>query len=95
MLKITAEDSGFIVEVRVQPKGSSNRVAGLYDGALKLAVTAAPESGRANKAVISFLAKELGVKKYNVEIISGHSSRAKRIRISGCTETNIVALVGE
>ena len=46
-------------------------------------VTAAPESGKANDAVVSLLAKRLGVPKRSVQIVRGHKSRDKRIRIEG------------
>jgi len=92
MLDIKSVDDALLVEVRVQPKASSNRIAGLHGGALKLAVTAAPEGGKANKAVIELLAKRLDIKKRNLEIVSGHTSRTKTLKITNCDRQKIQAL---
>ena len=53
----------------------------LADGTIKIAVAAIPEKGKANSALINFLAKEFGVRKDQVEVISGASVRTKLIRI--------------
>ena len=71
-----------LIEVRVQPKASSNRIT-VVDGRIKVYVTAAPEKGRANKAVIEVLARELGVPKSVVSIKSGERSRTKLIEVEG------------
>ncbi len=71
-----------VIEVHVQPKASSNRMT-VVDGRIKVYVTAAPEKGRANKAVIKVLARELGVPKRVVSIKSGERSRTKLIEVEG------------
>ncbi|MFZ4648010.1 MAG: DUF167 domain-containing protein [Patescibacteria group bacterium] len=53
----------------------------LADGTMKVAVAAAPEKGKANSTLINFLAKEFGVRKDQIEVISGASARTKLIRI--------------
>ena len=71
--------------VRVTPKAASNRIKVEHnkDGSklIKIYVTTVPEDGKANKAVIEILAKELGVAKSSIEIIRGHTSKDKLIRI--------------
>ncbi|NOZ20119.1 MAG: DUF167 domain-containing protein [Planctomycetes bacterium] len=69
------------VPVWVQPGAKRDRIVGEHGGHLKVAVTAPPEGGRANKAVAALLAKELGTKKSSVEIVSGAASRKKRVAI--------------
>ena len=74
-----------IVQIRVTPKASSNRIKKetLDDGTeiLRVYVTAVPEDGKANKAVIALLAKEWGVPKSSLEIIRGQTGKDKTVKI--------------
>jgi len=81
-----------IVKVRVQPKASRNAVLGEHDGALKIAVTAAPEKGKANKAAVEVLAKALGVPKSSIALVAGAASRDKTFAVTGTTQQAITAL---
>ena len=83
MLKITKTNTGATFRVRVQPGASKNEIVGVQEDALKIRINAPPVKGKANKALIGFLAKELGVKKSEVEIISGHTSKIKKIKVLG------------
>ncbi len=67
----------------IQPKSSKNAVCGRRGDELKIALTAPPVDGKANKAAIAFLAELFGVSKSSVTIISGLQSRHKRCRIEG------------
>ena len=70
------------LDIRVQSRASRNAVE--IDGErITVRVTAVPESGKANDAVVALLAKRLGVPKRSVQIVRGHKSRDKRIRIEG------------
>ena len=62
MINIREVEGGIVVSVRVQPNASKDRLVGEYAEQLKIAVTVAPEKGKANKAVIKVLSKWLGVK---------------------------------
>lgn len=78
---------GLTIAVRVTPKASSNKVAGIEstaDGkrALKVKVTAPPEDGKANAAVIKVLAKTWKLPKSALDIISGAANRNKVLRIT-------------
>ena len=72
---------GLMLNVRVQPKASRNAIQGVYGEALKISLTAPPVEGAANKACIAFLAKKLGLAKSALEILSGQTSRNKRLLI--------------
>ena len=72
---------GLILSVRVQPKASRNAIQGVHGEALKVSLTAPPVDGAANKACVAFLAKKLGLAKSAIEILSGHTSRNKRLLI--------------
>ena len=72
------------VTVKVTPGSSQSRVFGtMADGTLKVKVTAPPERGKANAELVSLLARHFGVREKDVEILSGHASPLKKIRISG------------
>ena len=76
------------IEIQVQPKASRNRIA-TQDGKVKVYVTAAPERGRANKAVVEALARNLEIPKGAVSIILGERSRTKLLAVEGLTEAEI------
>ena len=70
------------IRVKVIPKSSRDEIAGkMDDGAWKIKVTAAPERGKANAAVCDLLPRHFDVPKSRVEVVSGHTSRLKQIRI--------------
>ena len=77
--------------MRVTPRAKRNEVAGAHGNALKVCVTAPPEGGRANDALIEVLADWLGVKRRQVEIISGATSRNKIVRVAGIARKSVEA----
>ncbi len=83
------KDGRVLLRVYVQPKASKNRFAGLYNGAIKLAITAPPVDGKANAAVIKFLASFFNLKKKNLEIKHGLQSRKKSILITGLSVNTV------
>ena len=93
MIEVSKDKTGVRVTVRVQPKASADRVVGEHAGSLKLAVTAAPEAGKANDAVIKLLAGKLKVPKSSIQIVSGHTSRQKIVHIDGIGTEEITRLV--
>ena len=76
---------GVTFAVRVVPRSSRNAVAGVQGDALKVKLTAPPVEGAANTALIEFLAKQLGVRRSAVSIVSGEKSRSKTVRVEGVT----------
>lgn len=68
------------IEIKVFPSSSREGIV-RKDGRVKIYVKAAPEKGKANDAVLKLVAKEQGVKKGNVRIVSGHASRKKVLEI--------------
>lgn len=76
-----------LISLHVIPKASKNEIVGWVTDAagkrsLKVKITTAPEDGKANKALIKFLAKEWGVSPSRLEIASGATSRHKRLEIN-------------
>jgi uncharacterized protein (TIGR00251 family) len=78
------------LKVYLQPKSSKNEIVGRYRDGIKIKVTAPPIEGKANEALIRFLAKEFGISPSCIEIIKGHRSREKTLRISGALDQELV-----
>lgn len=91
MLKVERHPEGCVVTVRVQPGARREGVAGLHGATLKVTVTAPPEKGKANQAVLDLLARALGVKRRQLELISGAASRSKRVLVCGMSGPALVA----
>lgn len=72
-----------ILMVKVIPNAKKNSLEGFQDGVLKVRIQAPPDKGKANEALIAFLAESLHVSKSQIRIISGQSSRLKKIEIQG------------
>ncbi len=83
MLKIIKSAAGATFRVKVQPRANKNEIVGVQGDALKVRITAPPVEGKANKMLIQLLAKHLAVKRNQVQIISGHTSRIKTIHVIG------------
>jgi hypothetical protein len=77
-----ANNKELLLKVKVFPLSSRNEVKGkMPDGTIKIGITAPAEDNKANKALIKYLADELGVRRYQVEIVSGALDRFKTIRV--------------
>ena len=83
MIAISPHANGATLAVRAQPGASKNAVLGEQAGALKIAVTAPPEDGRANEALVEMLRDWLGVKRSQVSLLSGDKNRNKVFLIHG------------
>jgi len=90
---ISKIDNSIVFEVRIQPKSAKNEIKGLIGHALKVKVTSPPIEGRANKACIDLIAKEFSVRRSHVEIIRGHKSRTKTVRIVGIAPDEIQRII--
>ena len=91
MITVTQHPEGCILSVRAQPGARKSAVLGEHDGALKVAVTAPPEDGRANKALVELLRQVLKLKRSQIELLSGQTSRDKRFLIRGLKKTELSA----
>jgi uncharacterized protein (TIGR00251 family) len=74
------------LKIYLQPKSSKNEIVGPYRDGIKIKVTASPVEGKANEALIRFLAKELGTSLSCIKIIKGHHSREKTLKIVGSSD---------
>ncbi|HEX6962879.1 MAG TPA: DUF167 domain-containing protein [Lacipirellula sp.] len=83
MVNLEEHPRGVMVPVRVKAGARRTGIAGEHNGALRVDVSAAPEKGKANKAVAEVLAELFGVAKSSVELASGPTSSQKRFLIHG------------
>jgi len=83
VIEIRPHPEGCILAVRAQPGARKNAVVGEQAGALKIAVTAPPEDGRANAAITELLSEHLGLKRSQVELTGGATNRNKQFLIRG------------
>jgi uncharacterized protein (TIGR00251 family) len=80
--------------VRVVPRASRSEIVGEHDGGIKVRLTSPPVDGAANSELIELFAKKVGVARSSVEIVSGHTSKTKQLRIRGVTATRLHELLG-
>lgn len=83
------EPAEAFLAVKAQPGASRERIVGRLGDAVKVAVTAPPEKGKANQAVAKLLAREFGVPSGAVEVVMGGGSRLKRVRLRGVTPEQV------
>jgi uncharacterized protein len=83
MTWLVADGDGVTLRLHIQPGAKKTEVAGLHGEALKIRLAAPPVDGKANACLIAFLADQLGVAKSAVGLLSGDTSRAKRVHIGG------------
>jgi uncharacterized protein YggU (UPF0235/DUF167 family) len=83
MVELTAHPAGTILAVRAQPGANQDRILGERAGALRVAVSAAPERGKANEAIRGVLADAIPCKVSQIGLLAGQTSRMKRFLIAG------------
>lgn len=75
-----------LLRVRVQPRAKRDEVVGERAGAIVIRLKAPPVDGKANAALVAFIAKAANLPRSHVEIVRGASSREKAVRVSGVSE---------
>jgi len=78
------------ISLRVYPNASRNEVVGFTNGILRVKVSAPPIKGKANRELITFLSRLLGVDKSSINIIKGHTTRNKVVAIDGLGREEVV-----
>lgn len=88
-----AGDGSVVLTLHIQPGAKKTEIVGLHGEALKIRLAPPPVDGKANAALVAFLAKLCGVSRSDVALISGESARAKRVRIVGVAAEALAGLV--
>jgi uncharacterized protein len=83
MIELTETADGLLLPIQAQPKAKKNAIVGIHDGRLKVAVTQAPEKGKANDAILKLLAKSLELRQSQLDLVSGETSSKKAVRVTG------------
>jgi len=94
-LQLTVRGTDTLIPVKVVPNASRSRIAGLWNGRLKIAVAAPPEKGKANQAIAALLAKTLSVAKNRVTLESSPASPQKTFRLQDVTPEAVRAALDE
>lgn len=93
MIDLTAHPEGVLVAVRAQPGARVNAIRGVHNGMVKIAVTQVAEKGKANEALAETLASGLGLKRSQVELAGGATSREKKFLVRGVTIEDLAARI--
>ena len=91
---IDSRKDGAVLQLHCQPRAKVTRVVGEHDGCLKVALNSPALENRANDALVRWLAQTVGVPRRDVELISGQTSRKKRVLIRGVDSGRILAALG-
>ncbi len=91
---VTPTKDGTLLRLRVAPKSSADRLGPVHGDEFKVAVTAAPDKGKANEAVIKLLAKALGLPKSDLAVVTGETDRHKTLLVRGLPPETVRAKLG-
>jgi uncharacterized protein (TIGR00251 family) len=80
---------GVVLSIRAQPGAKRAGICGRHGDMLKVAVTQVAEKGKANAAIIDVLAEELGLRRAQLQLLSGETSRAKRLLVQEITPAEL------
>lgn len=80
---ITPDSAGVLIAVKAVPGAKRDEIVGRLGDRLKIRVSAPPEGGKANKAICELVARELGIRAQDVEVVRGTSSPEKTLRVRG------------
>lgn len=89
MIALEGRDDGVVLRVQARPAARQTGILGEHDGALKFGVTAAPEKGQANRALIEGLADALNLRRSQFLLLSGTTSRTKRFLVRGLSQSEL------
>ena len=93
MIALESHPEGAILPVRAHAAARRNEIKGERAGSLQVSVTQAPEKGKANKAIIGLLAESLGLRKSQIELVSGETGPRKRFLIREITPAELQARI--
>jgi uncharacterized protein len=93
VIQFADHQEGLVLPIRAQPGAKKAGVLGEQAGALKLGVTAPPQDGRANAAVVELVRELLGLKRSQVELVAGLKGRNKKLLIRGVPREELAARI--
>jgi len=93
MAWIRSVQQGSIIDIHVIPQGKKNEIIGLYNDRLKIKIDAPPVDGKANECLLRFLSEVLNLKRSNLELIKGETSRQKQVKVQNLSPEIIEMLI--
>ena len=90
---LTETPDGAVLNLRVVPRAAKNAIQGELGDALKIRLCAPPVDGAANAALVEFLAEAFDLPRARVQILSGATSRTKRVLLSGCSSSMVRSIL--
>ncbi len=91
MVELRQRGEAVSFRVRVVPRASRDKIAGIHDGAVRIRLTAPPVEGAANEALVAFLSSALRVPKRDIETVSGQTARNKVVSVTGLSPEEVEA----
>lgn len=89
MIELAVHPRGVVLGVKAHAGARQNAIVGEHGGMLRVAVSAAPERGKANKAIVDVLADALHLPKSSIELVAGEASPQKRFLLCGANESQL------
>jgi uncharacterized protein (TIGR00251 family) len=93
-LRVVDRDGGAVLAVKAVPGSSSDGIAGVLGDALKVAVAAPPERGRANARLCELLAEALGIARGSVQVVAGAAAARKQVFVRGLAAAEVIRRLG-
>jgi uncharacterized protein (TIGR00251 family) len=91
---LRAQPDGILLSVKVQPRATKNQISGAQGNELKIQVTAPPVDSAANEALVEFLAEKFDCGRNRIEIVRGHKSRHKTVKLHAFMPDEILRKIG-
>jgi len=92
---LRAQADGVLLSVKLQPRASANEIGDALGDELRIKVTAPPVDAAANEALVKLLAKQLDCPRNRVELVRGHTSRHKTLKLYGLTPAEVAQKLGQ
>jgi len=92
-IELDEDENGVFLRVHAKPRSAKSRILGVREGVLDVAIAAPPVDGAANDELIRTIAAHFGIPKRRVMLMSGASSKHKRVHLAGVSASDILAKV--
>jgi uncharacterized protein len=92
---LRAQSDGVLLSVKLQPRASANEIGEALGGELRIKVTAPPVEAAANEALLKVLAQQLHCPRNRVDLVRGHTSRHKTVKLYGLSPEEVIAKLGK
>ncbi len=91
---LRVQPDGILLAIKLQPRASANEIGEPLGNELRIKVTAPPVDAAANEALVRLLAETFNCPRNQVELVRGHTSRHKTVKIYGAKPENVTAALG-